>query len=281
MKLWGLLAGILSGILLPLNMEPGRAQQSVQVRVDRWISIEKTAGQVTYQHKNGTRPAKVGDRLSEIGDCIITGKNANALLVIDTAIGSITVFENTKLRLQKLEYAADNGRVTHLQVDSGQVRLKLRPFTHRGSILEIKTPAGISGVRGTDFGLSIQPNGKTGLAVLEGNVLSAAQGGEVPVAEKFQNFTIPNEPPSQPIPLTDNPHLDYRFQKVIHNSIRKVRLLGQTDSVNAVTIQGIPQNTDREGRFQSEWVPLPNRLTLRVVVTTPLGKQGVYELAIQ
>ncbi|MBW4521809.1 MAG: FecR domain-containing protein [Scytolyngbya sp. HA4215-MV1] len=281
MKLRDLLTGILIGLILSLSLKQSMAQQSVQVRVERWISLEKMTGTVIYQRGNTSRPAKIGDRLIEIGDGISTGNNASATLVIDSSIGSITVFENTKLRLQALEYAADNGRITQLQVDTGQVRLKLRPFTHRGSILEINTPAGLSGVRGTDFGLSVQPNGKTGLAVSEGRVVTAAQSRQVPVNAGFQNFTVPNEAPSEPVPLADNPYLEYKFQHFIQAGVRKVRLIGQTDPVNRVVVQGIPQNTDREGRFQSELLSLPNRLKLRVIVTTPLGKQGVYEPIFQ
>ncbi|MCS6814548.1 MAG: FecR domain-containing protein, partial [Cyanobacteria bacterium] len=146
------------------------AQQSVRVRVNRWLEVRQVFGNVTYLKGGSSRRAKVGDRLQVVGDGLRTEPNASVRLAIDTEVGFVTIQEKTTVRIQGLQVAPDNGRITRLHVSGGQVQVQVRPFTHRGSRLEVTTPSSVSGVRGTQFGITVQPNGRTGLATLEGSV---------------------------------------------------------------------------------------------------------------
>mgnify|MGYP002777094775 CR=1 FL=1 len=264
------------GVALLLGTAQGLAQQSLQVRVQRWLQVSQRNGQVQYVQGGRPRAAAVGDRLQAIGDGLATGPNSTARLTVDTGIGTVEVDEKTQLSVQELAFAPDNGRITRLQVNAGQARLRVRPFTHKGSRLEIRTPASLSGVRGTEFGLTVQPNGKTGLAVLDGNVQSAAQGQAQAVNRGYQNFTQPGAPPSRPVPLTNDTSLQVSVERVIQGGDRKVRLIGQVDPVNLVTVDGTPQVTDAQGRFVTTSRSLPTSLALRVVVTTPLGLEKIH-----
>lgn len=277
-KAW--MGGIVISILL-IQSIPGTAQQSFKVRVNRWLELRDIKGTVNLQRGGQSQRAKNGDRLEAIGDGIITAKNASVNLLVDTGIGLINVSEDTILRVQELGIAPDNGRITRLQVTQGQARLKVRKFTHQGSRLEIRTPASLSGVRGTDFGVAIQPNGKTGLAVLDGRVASAAQGRSISVNRSFQNFTIPGEAPSAPVPLKNDTRLQHRFEMVIEGNVRRIRLFGQVDPVNSVRVEGVPQVTDRNGRFITDLRPLSSFLRLRVEVITPLGTTKTYDLPFE
>lgn len=277
-KAW--IGGMIISILLIQSIE-GTAQPSLRVRVNRWLELRDIKGIVNLQRGNQSQRAKNGDRLQAAGDGITTAKNASVNLLVDTGIGLINVSEDTVLRVQELDIAPDNGRITRLQVTKGQARLKVRKFTHQGSRLEIRTPASLSGVRGTEFGVAIQPNGKTGLAVLEGRIASAAQGRSVPVDRGFQNFTIPGEAPSTPVPLKNDTRLQHRFEMVIEGNVRRVRLIGQVDPVNSVKVEGVPQVTDRNGRFRTDLRPLTSFLRLRVEVITPLGTTKTYDLAFE
>jgi hypothetical protein len=272
---------LLTPLLATVHAPTAFAQQApVTVRVDRWLSIQQFSGTVNYDRGNASRAARVGDRLESVGEGVTTGRTSFASLAVDTGVGLINVLEQTRLRVRELSSAPDNGRITRLDVLRGQVRLRLRPFTHRGSQLEIHTPAGVSGVRGTEFGVSVQPDGKTGVATLTGAVETSAQGAAVQVPAGFQNLTIPGEPPSTPTPLKDDPGLEYRFEKILERNIRRVRLVGQVDPVNMVFVNGQPQSTDRTGRFSSEFLA-PSFLRVNVVVTTPLGRSESYELALR
>ncbi|OLP18312.1 iron dicitrate transport regulator FecR [Leptolyngbya sp. 'hensonii'] len=249
----------------------------VSVRVNRWIVLRKVSGQVNYLKGAVGRPARLGDRLQAVGEGISTGPQSSAVLEVDTGIGLINVAEKTLLRVLALKYAADNGRITQLKIEQGQVRLRLRSFTHRGTRLEIQTPAGVSGVRGTEFGIVVTPNGKTGIATLTGNIETSAQGESVLVPGGFQNLLMPGFPPTQPVPLRDSTQLQYRWLQVVDGGIRKLRLIGQVDPVNGVLVNQVPQAVDRNGAF-SLLFPVPNRLRLQVTVVTPLGKRQVHEL---
>lgn len=277
--LLGAIAAVISPLMILVSQSTAQ-QDSIRVRVNRWISVQQVAGNVSYAAKNVTRPARVGDRLTAVGDSITTGKNSSATLLVDTGLGTIRVLEKTTLRVRDLKITPNNGRITRLDVLQGQVRLKLRRFTNRESELEIWTPAGLSGVRGTEFGLNVGPSGKTAIATLEGAVATTAQGVEVRVPGGYQNFTISGEAPTNPVPLRDDPGLAYRFDRQIaHGGIRNVRLVGQVDPVNTVTIDGVPEPVDRNGFFRVLYLA-PSFLKLKVVVTTPLGKTQTYELAL-
>jgi len=253
------------------------AQQSTRIRVNRWLEVRRIAGSVTYLKGGNSRRAQAGDRVQAVGDGVRTGANSSVRLAVDTEVGFITVQEKTIVRIQSLQVAPDNGRITRLNVSQGQVRVQVRPFTHRGSRLEVSTPSSVSGVRGTEFGITVQPNGRTGLATLKGGVLSSAQGKSQMVTAGTQNLTMPGETPSDPVPLRDDPTLTYSWQIVVENNIRKVRLLGQIDPVNLVFVQGKPQITDRDGRFQV-MLALPSSPRYQVLVTTPLGRSKTYDL---
>ena len=274
---------VLSCTLLALSFQvPAVAQSSdVGVRVDHWLAIQQMTGTVSFDRPSGSRAARVGDRLEAIGDGVTTGTQSGASLLLDTGVGVINVLEYTNLRVTRLEATPDSGRITHLDVIRGQVRLKLRKFTSPNSELEIRTPAGLSGVRGTEFGVAVQQNGKTAIATLSGAVVTSAQGSRVTVPARFQNFTIPGEPPSAAVPLRDDTTLAAEFVKLIDQGIRKVRILGRVDAVNIVTVNGVPQTTDRNGQFRSDLFLAASFLRVNVVVTTPLGKTQAYELALQ
>jgi hypothetical protein len=259
--------------------EAGQAQQQVDVRVNRWLELQQMVGKVLIGNNSGSRSAKISDRLQNKGDTLTTQDRSTAKFALDTGIGTLDVTAKTQVIIQDLILnQADQSRVTRLNVPYGRVKLKLRKFTNPNSRLEIETPAGISGVRGTEFGMVIQPSGKTSLAVLEGAINTNAQGVDVGVNQGFQNFTIPGEPPSEPVPLRDDPSLQFSLERRIEGQIRQLQFVGQVDPVNSVSVNGQPQNTDRQGRFSVNLraVSFPK---IQVMVTTPLGQEKLYDLA--
>jgi FecR protein len=255
------------------------APDSLNVRVNRWLEVQQISGMATHRQGERSRTARVGDRLQSVGDSLVTAADSTATLAVDTQIGTIEVAENTSVLVKALETTPSDGRITRLQVDRGRVQLRIRPFTNPDSRLEIETPAGVSGVRGTEFGVVISPTGKMGVATLEGSVVTNAQGEEVAVPAGFQNVTLPGEPPTQPVPFTNQPNLEYQVERIIRRSIRRIVVNGQVDPTSTVLIKGEPQEIDREGRF-SLLLPAPSRLRLTVTVITPLGQEQSYDLEL-
>ncbi len=277
-SVWPIALGISLAISLMWTSN-GQSQQQVNVRVDNWLALEQLVGNVLVTLNQRQQPAQKGDRLQNVGDSLVTQARSAARLAIDTGIGTVEVASNTQVQVRELtRNPGDQSRITRLNVAYGRVKLRLRKFSSPNSRLEIHTPAGISGVRGTEFGVVVQPTGKTSVAVLDGAVNTNAQSVDVRVNQGFQNFTIPGEPPSEPVPLRDDPSLQYQFERRIEGGQRRLRFVGQTDPVNRVVVNGQPQDTDRQGRFQLE-VKLVSFPRVQLQVVTPLGQEKLYDLA--
>jgi len=268
------------GIILSLLASlPSHSASDLSVRVNRWLEVQQVSGIVTYLHGDDSKPAEWGDRLQSVGDKISTAPDSAATLVVDTQIGTIEVAENTSLLVKALETTPSHGHVTRLQIDRGRVQLRVRQFTNPDSRLEIETPAGVSGVRGTEFGVNVAPTGKMGVATLKGAVVTSAQGTEIAVPAGFQNVTLPGEPPSQPVPFTNQPRLDYRITLITRYYMQQILLEGQVDPTSTLLINSNLQDVDRYGRFRLLF-PLPTRQRLMMTVVTPLGQKQSYDVEL-
>jgi hypothetical protein len=253
------------------------AQQQVDLRVKRWLEVEQVMGRAVIGTPQSQRPAQQGDRLQQVGDQLTTQSRSTARLIVDTGIGTVDVAPDTQMIVRELQTNPDDSRTSRLYIPYGRIKVRLRKFTHPNTEFQLETPAGISGVRGTEFGLVVQPSGKTGVAVLEGAVKTSAQGVDVAVDQGFQNVIIPGEPPSDPVPLQQDTGLQYRFERRIANQQRRLRLLGQVDGVNSILVDGQPQSTDRQGEFAVD-IPAVSFPRVQVLVTTPLGEEKLYTL---
>jgi hypothetical protein len=249
----------------------------LQVRLNRRLEVVSYTGKATYKLREATGPVRVGLRLEDVGDTIKTGDQSSAVLAVDTGVGFVNLSENTTLQVQQLQATPDGGRITRLQVTGGQARLEVRPFTNPNSRFEIETPAGLSGVRGTQFGVSVKPNGKTSVATLEGSVVEEAQGQAVAVDAGFRTLVIPGEPPSQPIPLREEAELEIRVLAAMEGD--RARIRGLIDPFNLLIVASALQNVERTGEFDIT-VPLPKQRKIQAVVVTPLGQRQTYELLV-
>ena len=250
--------------------------RTIQFRFKRWIDVQSVSGNVTLLNRNGRESARVGQRLQSIGDGIVTGARSSATLNLDSGIGTLQVSENSQFTIQEIQNN-DGGAQTKLNVSRGQVRLKLRTFTNPSSSLEIFTPAGVTGVRGTDFGVSILPSGKTGVATLQGKVAVAAQGKTVEIDRGFQSSVTPGNAPLPPVPLRDNASLDVQVLDQETNS--QVHLVAQTDDINIISIGKLVIEPNAEGILDIR-IPMGINRSIEVRVTTPLGKEQNYQILV-
>lgn len=257
------------------------AQGSIQIRTEQWLRVDKVIGNVVYRSPNGrlARAARVGDRLQNANDEISVGADSSAVLSVDTGIGTIYVAENTILRVNSFRIAADSGRITNLLIPRGKARLQIRKFTNRGSQLNIKTPSGISGVRGTEFVVAARPSGNTVLTTFEGTVASSAQNRTELVESGFQNLTVLGQPPSKPVPIQNDASLRYVIEKQSSVAGRSILLIGYTNPFNTVKVDGLEQSLDRSGKFLLRF-PATSKLKVNVQVETSQGKVQNYEIPI-
>ncbi|OYQ66042.1 hypothetical protein B9G53_05655 [Pseudanabaena sp. SR411] len=277
----GLLISVLGTVLLPQDQQKTEAQRAIQVRTDQWLKVDKVTGNVKYRnlYNYANRTARVGDRLQTTSDEISTGANSSAILSVDTGVGSIYVEENTTIQIRSFRIAADNGRITNLFVPRGKARLQIRKFTNRGSQLNIQTPAGISGVRGTKYSITSRPNGNMVLTTFEGSVATTAQNQTKMVNGGFQNLTVVGEPPSTPVPISNDASLRYAINRQTTGSGRNIFFVGYTNPFNTVKVDGLEQSLDRSGKFSLQ-LPATSSLKVKVTVETSTGKIQVYEIPI-
>jgi hypothetical protein len=277
----GLLINICGSILLPQDQQKVEAQRAIQVRTDQWLKVEEVSGNVSYRnlYNYANRAARVGDLLQSASDEISTGANSSAVLSVDTGVGSIYVTENTTIQIRSFLVAADNGRITNLFVPRGKARLQIRKFTNRGSQFNIQTPSGISGVRGTKYSVTSRANGNMIMTTFEGSVATTAQNQTKMVNGGFQNLTVVGEPPSNPVPISNDASLKYVINRQASGSGRSIVFYGYTNPFNTVKVDGLEQSLDRSGRFSLQ-LPAPSSLKVKVTVETSLGKVQVYEIPI-
>lgn len=259
---------------------PTAAQDAIDVTLDRWLRIQELSGDVEVFTATTSRAAEAGDLIAFTGDGVRTGNDSSCVLEVDINVGTITLLPNTELVIRELDYAPDDGRITRLTVTRGNVNLNLRRFTNRGSELEIETPSGVAGVRGTEFGIIVHPdNQRTAIATAEGEVFAAAQGVSVDVPDGFQTLIRLGEPPLEPMPIPAEPAFDFRVETLFRNGVRFLVLVGQINPINQVYVEDELQEVTDTGEFRYEsFAFYGSRLQVRIV--TPLGDVFNYDIAL-
>ncbi|MEB3268234.1 MAG: FecR family protein [Leptolyngbya sp.] len=247
-------------------------------QLGRWLEVRRFSGGVTVQ-TDRSRNAWVGARLTQSGHGITTGARATSTLVADLNIGSVTLAQNTRMTVQRLDVLSNGGRVTILRVHRGQARMQARPMNNPSSRLELHTPSGIASVRGTDFGVAVEETGDTNVGTLDGRVEAIAQGEIVSVDPGLVSVIHPGEAPSPPFAL------DRVLDLTVINQNRRgtfIYLVGRIDPGNTLlqeTAEDLVElPTDRGGYFE---VTIPfdeasNAATL--VVRNVMGESRRHEL---
>jgi hypothetical protein len=249
----------------------------------RALEVSDVAGTVVVRLEGGggrSEAAQAGQRLQKVGDSIETQAGAKAVLILDTQAGTIELAPNTLLRIQYMSVSPKGGYQTQLFLERGQAKVKVKKFANPDSSLEIQTPAGVSGVRGTEFGLTVQPSGDTGIGTQDGKVLVTGQGQSVEIPAGYQTLLRRGRTPESARTLTRQPQIRLRW--LTQTQAGAIRLAGQIDPINLLFINHVAYPLDAQGRFD---VILPiaalgAQSPLNATVINPLGQQQRYELAI-
>lgn len=270
---------LLAGASLLLLGTAQAVAQSLRVRVDRWLELRQMRGDVQFISSDGQfRSATLGTRLRARGEGVQTGSQSSAVLAVDTQVGFVIVEQNTLLRINRLWTTRSGGRITELLLERGQAKLRVRPLNNSDSDVEIRTPAGVTGIRGTEFGITVQPDGRTGIAVFEGRVVASAQGQSIELADGTQTLIVPGAAPLSPRPLDDDPSLAIKVNLIgpRTDGDRMVQLVGQTDPVNLLSVNNEVQSINPDGTFDLRLLVSGRRLKANVI--TPLGTEQAYDL---
>ncbi|WP_017325098.1 FecR domain-containing protein [Synechococcus sp. PCC 7336] len=255
-------------------------------RTSRWLEVRSIRGRVAYLPiaLETEQVAQLGDRLVAVGDSLSTAVDSGAQLQFDDGIGSLRVYDNTAIEVSRIETQTDGSKITHITVPQGTVQFQIRRFTHPGSRLRIETPAGIAGVRGTNFGVGVTPDGSnTAVATLSGSVSASAQGKTVIVNGGFYSTIERGQPPTAPLPLgSSNLRVGIRRLEVVDLPDGRVgvQLAGVLHPINSIVFNGTIAPSDRAGLFQSEVIPLQDNRHLTITVRSPVWGSRDYELTL-
>lgn len=258
----GLLACGVLGLVPPVVLPSVVVAQSSA----RSLEVKRVEGSVTFI--NSSTKLKVGDRLTRTGQGVTTGARSSAFLQIDSAIGAISVAEQTSFTIKELTTTSNGGKVTVLEVSRGQVRVNVRTFSNPQSRLEVKTAAGIAGVRGTDFGVAVAANGQTNLMTQEGLVGVSGAGETVSVPAGYATIVIEGEPPTEPQPIREN--LGLTLNPARWDMLAGWQVTGRVDPFNFLWVNEEPVEVAMDGSFTLDYGVIPEEMQ-SIRILTPLG----------
>ncbi|NJN32280.1 MAG: FecR domain-containing protein [Synechococcales cyanobacterium RM1_1_8] len=259
-------------LLAPRTQSPAQAQALAA----GWLEVMRADGRVVLR-QGSFRAAAVGDRLFQAGDALQTGAAASAILELDDGIGRINVAENTAFTISRLARLRSGARLTTLDLSQGQVRLNVRKFTHAQSRLEIRSPAGVAAVRGTEYGVSLSDDGRMVVATASGLVTASNRGRRVFLEANFGSRLRPGEFPSPPQRLDRQLLLQ---RSTVELSGQQLYIRGQIDPLNHVSVAGIEIPVDNTGQFDTS-ITLPDDpliFDFDIVVSNALGELRIYPL---
>lgn len=130
-------------------------------------------------------------------DKIDTGASSKVSFAFDDA-SSISIGENAQVKITKHIFDPNkNMRQTVVEVSLGAVRFAVTKEKNKDSTFKVITPAGIAGVRGTEFVVIVEPDGKTTFVGLEGSIETIpftpeGQPGKAQVISQEQSQEISN-----------------------------------------------------------------------------------------
>jgi len=169
------------------------------VSVAQMATLDQMSGAVEFLPAGSDtwRPVLAGEQL-EAGSQIRTGpRSAARLRFFD---GSTTdLGARVEVAIIQMNARRDGGKaVILLRQTSGQTRSHVRRLPDQASRFEIRTPAAVVTVRGTEFTTTVETDGTTSVAVAEGLVEVTAQETTVLVPAGQQTTVQPGRPPSTP-----------------------------------------------------------------------------------
>ncbi|MBD1871401.1 FecR domain-containing protein [Cyanobacteria bacterium FACHB-471] len=263
---------LLAGGLI-VGVSPAWAGGGGTLQQPRYLEVREVQGSVTSQQ----RPVQVGDRVQSQATAITTGEDSGTTLVLDNNSGTVAVAENTQLAVDQVATTPTGGQQTELSLQEGEVRANIQTFTNPESSFRVNTPAGVAGVRGTEFSVVVLPTGETRVTTFEGSVEVTAQGQTELIQPGYFSQLTPGQPPTEPRPAPGDTRLSLQF--LTEAGVERLQISATVPPRSQVLVnqQSLPVSSTGE---VSAVVDVPSDRLLRMVVRDPFGIEQVYELAL-
>jgi tetratricopeptide (TPR) repeat protein len=182
------------------------------------------------------------------GDALRTNSIGNlAILFADQT--QIRVGRNSTLVVNEVATSQGN---TQLELQAGQVWARA---ARGGSGVDVKTPAAVAAIRGTDWSLSVDGSGKTSLVVLEGIVELRNAQGSVTVRQGEGAVSAIGQAPTKFVLVSPNDHEQMLFYVTLRDAFMGLPVTTEKGSglqVERARIIAIPP----AGRTADDWLSL-------------------------
>jgi uncharacterized repeat protein (TIGR01451 family) len=156
-----------------------------------------SAGTETWQ------PATVGMTLQP-GDTIKAGGGANAEITFFDGT-TIELKESTQIAVSELGISDTGSTTIRLTQQVGKTISRVTKLADPASRYEIETPAAIAAVRGSIMEVTVEEDGKTVVANIEGDIRIIVDGVEYIIHEGMKRTIIPGYPPGPEVPIYPPP----------------------------------------------------------------------------
>jgi FecR-like protein len=179
------------------------------------------------------------------------------------AIGNLAILfsDQTQIRVGRnstltVNDVATNAGNTQLNLQAGNIWARA---ARGGSGVDVKTPAAVAAIRGTDWSLSVDGSGKTSLVVLEGVVQLSNPQGSVTVGQGEGAVAAVGQAPTKFVLVSPND----REQMLFYMSLREVFINLPTSPLEnrAFEAQGTRiRALSPEARTTEDWLTLAESL---------------------
>jgi uncharacterized repeat protein (TIGR01451 family) len=171
------------------------------------LTVLSIIGGDVYVLRAGTdtwEPAEIGMTLQP-GDSIKAGSGSNAEITFFDG-STIELEESTVVGVSELGIADTGTTTIRLTQELGKTISRVKKLADPASRYEIETPAAIAAVRGSIMEVTVEEDGKTIVANIEGDIRVIVDGKEYIIHEGYQRTIIPGYPPGPEVPIGIPPY---------------------------------------------------------------------------
>lgn len=173
-------------IILVLLVAGGVFHQSVNAQDDLAAVLEVIEAGVEIQRDGTTNFIPVSrESIIGINDIIRTDDTGQARITFFETGAEVELTPNTTFRINNYAGSEATGYQTSLEVLAGITRQQVQRFADAQSSFEIVTPGIEMTVRGTEFMVRVENDGRSALITETGEVSATAQSEQVPIAGGF------------------------------------------------------------------------------------------------
>jgi tetratricopeptide (TPR) repeat protein len=240
--------------VLALSLADAQAQGPVprQAPVAGAIVAAKGGEEMRFVREDLWRAAQLQQSLVG-GDTLRTNAIGNlAILFKDQT--QIRVGRNSTLTVNDVA-SGDSGN-TQLSLQAGNIWARA---ARGGSGVDVKTPAAVAAIRGTDWSLSVDGSGKTSLIVLEGVVELTNPQGSVTVRQGEGAVAAIGQAPTKFVLVSPNDReqmLFYMSMREVFINLPTTTLENKQFEAESTRIQALPP----EARTTEDWLTLAESL---------------------